>query len=342
MRRPSAGRPTERTVNERTALGQRERGGDTRLSRRLGRVLFVSLPFSATAFFIQMKRGEERMSFSTSRPPSVAAVQWLCAVAVTVLLPHPVVLCLSVVGAFAFGRLLGCSTRFLWMLLPFAAAIALTNPLFSHEGATVLCVIGRIPYTLEALAYGVNAAVMLSAVMLWCHAYAAVLTADRLMMLGRRLPRLTLTLCMARRWVPLFARRLSEVRRARRSLGLLHGKGRLRQEADILGAVIAWTPEQAILTARSMEARGYALKGKTAYTPYRYRLGDAVTVAVTVAALVAAALLCETFTWYPTIQAVGMTLTDTAAYAAAGVLLLAPSVWEGKERRRWQSCRSAI
>ncbi len=283
------------------------------------------------------------MSFTAARPPSVAAVQWLCTVAATVLIPHPLTVALSLCGAAGFLWAVGASRRGLWRLLPFAAVIALTNPLFVHEGDTVLCTLGSIPYTLEALAYGVNTAAMLTAVMLWCHAFSAVLTADRLMLLGgRRAPRLMLTLCMARRWLPLFGQRLGEVRLARRSLGLLDGKYRLRGEAEALLAVMSRSLESAILSARSMEARGYTLTGHTAFAPRKRDGGDDRRLWLTVAAAAVTATMTASFSWYPHLGAVGTAAGDLLAYGAAAVLFFMPMLFEGKERWQWRSCRSTI
>ena len=59
------------------------------------------------------------------------------------------------------------------MILRYAAAaataviIAVTNPLFSRNGATALFFVGDIPYTLEALVYGAVFAEMLMASLLW-------------------------------------------------------------------------------------------------------------------------------------------------------------------------------
>lgn len=285
------------------------------------------------------------MSFSAARPPAVGALQMLCAVTATVLLPHPLTVAISLAGAVAYACLLGVFAHSLLLFLPFAALVALTNPLFSHEGATVLFWLGDIPYTLEALAYGVNIALMLTAVMVWCRAFSAVLTADKLMALGgKRCPRLVLTLCMARRLLPLFTRRWQEVRLARRSLGLLGGRHRVREETNAFMAVIAWSLENAVISARSMEARGYALTGHTAFAPYTRSISDTVLMAVTLAAtavtVTATALGGGDFTWYPTMSAVGTSVWDITLYAASAVLFLTPAVFEGEERVRWRSCVS--
>ena len=84
---------------------------------------------------------------------------------------HPVCLVISLASALAYGIALNGrkAMRFsLVYLLPMTLMAALINLAFNHEGATMLAYLpSGNPLTLESLAYGVAAGVMLAAVALW-------------------------------------------------------------------------------------------------------------------------------------------------------------------------------
>lgn len=85
--------------------------------------------------------------------------------------------------------------------------VAVTNPLFSHNGVTPLFYLNGNPVTLEAFVYGAAIAVMVVGVMLWCRCYSAVMTSDKFLYLfGRAIPKLALVLSMALRFIPMFKR----------------------------------------------------------------------------------------------------------------------------------------
>ena len=143
---------------------------------------------------------------------------------ITMLVMHPAFLLVSLLSAAAYLAAL-CGGRYLlrqlrWVL-PLMALTALLNPLFNHRGMTVLFYLRNgNAVTWEALAYGLAAAAMLGAVLLWFASCNRVLTSDKLMALfGRALPAFSLLFSMALRFVPRFSRQVRQVAAAQRALG---------------------------------------------------------------------------------------------------------------------------
>ena len=104
---------------------------------------------------------------------------------------------------------------FVGALLAVALLAAGFNPLFNHEGATILGYWpSGNPLTLESVLYGGGTALMLLAALGWFSCLNRVMTADKWMCLvGRALPTLSLLLSMTLRLVPRFRARLEEIRR---------------------------------------------------------------------------------------------------------------------------------
>ena len=122
---------------------------------------------------------------------------------------HPVCLAISLIGAFIYSvslkgqRAVKFNVAF---ILPTMLVTALINPVFNHEGATVLTYLHTgNPLTLESIIYGIAAATMLAAVICWFTCYNEVMTSDKFVYLfGRIIPALSLILSMSLRFVPKF------------------------------------------------------------------------------------------------------------------------------------------
>ena len=80
-------------------------------------------------------------------------------------------------------------------MLPLLLLFAVLNPVFNHEGATILIYINDNPITLESIVYGFAAATMFISVIIWFSCYNAVMTSDKFIYLfGRVIPALSLVL----------------------------------------------------------------------------------------------------------------------------------------------------
>lgn len=201
----------------------------------------------------------------------------------TMFFMHPACLAVSLASAVTYSVYLRGrkAVRFsLTFMLPMMLLAAVMNPAFNHEGATILTYLpSGNPLTLESITYGVAAAVMLAAVVIWFTCYNEVMTSDKFVYLfGRIIPALSLVLSMTLRFVPKFTSQIKVVSEAQRCIGRDVSEGSIIQRArnglTILSIMVTWSLENAIETADSMKSRGYGLPGRTAFSIYRFDSRD--------------------------------------------------------------------
>ncbi|MDO4733166.1 MAG: energy-coupling factor transporter transmembrane component T [Bacillota bacterium] len=215
--------------------------------------------------------------------PAVSFLYFAMVMLYSVLLMHPICLGISFLSAFACSlRLNGRRARRfnLFFLLPMLIICALMNPLFNHEGITILFYLpGGSPITLEALCYGLAAAAMLATAICWFSCFNTVMSSDKLIyLLGRIIPGLSLVISLSLRLVPRFREQAGVIANAQRCLGRDISTGnvfqRMQKGFRIFSMLLSWALENAIETADSMRSRGYGLRGRTAFALYRWGSRD--------------------------------------------------------------------
>lgn len=292
------------------------------------------------------------MSGLVSRHPMVAAVYFASVLLVTMFTTDPWLMVLSLVGAMAYAALIDTRhfVRGLWWHALFFVMVALTNPLFSHKGVTPLFFLNGNPVTKEAVLYGVYLGTMLLAVLYWFHCLTLVLTEDKwLYLFGRVSPKLSLLLSTALRFLPLLRAQAARIRETQTAMGLYAGESwvdKLKGTLRVYSSLITWALENAIDTGASMKARGYGLRGRTHYAPYRFRRADGcllTVIAVADAAVVFALLNTGgAFAFYPAIVFPPLTTAYAVLCAASAVLCWLPAVLQVKEDLQWMYYRSTI
>ena len=251
--------------------------------------------------------------------PLCAFLYIFCVIGITIITRHPVMLGLSAAGALALLVLTG---RSIWAYPIMALVTALINPVFSHNGATILFFAGDIAVTAEAFVYGALFGVMLACAAAWSVIGSAILNSDKwIWLFGRIAPAAGLTLSCALRFVPLFASRVREFSQIQRA-------HTLRGYLSAFGAAVSWSAEEAIISADSMKSRGYGTARRTSFALYRFGRRDAGILAF----IVLISALCITslcmggaqFYCYPAVSAVKFRACDIAAYISFGALCIAP------------------
>lgn len=160
--------------------------------------------------------------------PTVLMTYFLSVLLVAMFVPNPVLQLSALLGACAFSAIISRRRQVLsdiGFYVPMFLMVAITNPLFSHNGVTPLFFLNGNPVTAEAFIYGAAIAVTVIGVMLWCKAFGAVMSSDKFLYLfGRAVPKLSLVLSMALRFVPRFKRQMKTVSRAQKAMGLYSSK----------------------------------------------------------------------------------------------------------------------
>lgn len=231
----------------------------------------------------------KRADAFSSCHPAINFFWFLAVILTTMLNSHPVFLGISFLAAFTYAaRLQGWRKVVKFNLiatLPAMVIVAFINPAFNHYGVTTLFYLKTGPVTVEAIVYGLVLASMLFISILWFSCYNRVMTTDKFVYLfGRVIPALSLVLSMVFRFVPRFGQQLTVIRNGQKAVGRDVKNGnifrRMRYGITILSVLITWALENAIDTSDSMRARGYGLKGRTAFSIFRFDRRDGVVTAV--------------------------------------------------------------
>lgn len=189
--------------------------------------------------------------------------------------------------------------------------------------------------TLESLVFGFVQGCQIATVCAWMTCVFELFTADKVIyLLGRVSPRLSLLVAVALRALPLVAQRYERVDVAQKGIGRGSGTGnmlfRLRNWVRRVSIVITWSIERFAEMSDSMRARGSLLRGRSAYSLYRFDARDrtlVLTMFGLITVCVVGVLFSQTAILYnPQIIFNRMTAISFVFYAAYLVFCLLPAV----------------
>lgn len=293
------------------------------------------------------------MNTFSSYHPAVLLLYFIAVLLVAMFTQNPVLLGVALLGGICFCTVLERPKNFLYNMafyIPLFLMIAVTNPLFSHNGVTPLFFLNGNPVTLEAVLYGLDIAAMLVAVIYWFKCYNHIMTSDKILYLfGKAIPKLSLILSTALRFIPLFKAQIKKIHQAQKAMGLYTGSGyvdKLRSAVRVFSAMLTWSLENAVDTGDSMKARGYGLKGRSHFGLFRFTARDGLLLgaALLLMAFVLLGLILgdTAFSFYPRIASLGATPAAILAYAAFGLLTFLPFILEIAENIRWKALLSTV
>lgn len=262
---------------------------------------------------------------------------------------NPVITGITLVSVIFLGVLVK-KREFIKMLfviyIPASVLAIIINPLFSHEGATILEYFpSGNPLTLESIVYGVVNGVMVCSVCVLFFSFNTVMTSDRIMYLtGRIMPAIALTISMSLRFIPEFKRHMGQVNRLQGCMG--KKGGRIKNGLAVFESMVMWSFEKSIERSDSMRARGYGVTRRTFYSKYTFsKIDIAYTVLIiTLFAFVLTNILCGNIysQYYPYFKIRGSGPAAILTYAAYAFLTAMPALDIIKENIRWKSLKSKI
>lgn len=235
-------------------------------------------------------------------------------------------------------------------MLPMLIFAAILNPLFNHEGATILNYFPNgNPLTLESILFGIAAAVMIATVICWFSSFNTIMTSDKIIYLtGRFFPSLSLILSMTLRFVPYFKRRLSLISDAQKGLGFKNKTSfdRIKNGTRILSVMITNALEDSVETADSMKSRGFGLKGRTSFSKYKFTVRDKLFLIITLFLGIYVATGYAggsvSFTYFPTIYRSELSLYSLSIFTAHLLLCALPIIIHCEEVLLWKAIQSKI
>ena len=270
-------------------------------------------------------------------------------------LNHPIAQAISLFCAGTYAVQAEGSKAVLFCLkwcMPVMLLTAFINPAFSHEGVTILLYFPTgNPLTLESILYGLSAGTMLATVMLWFLNFNRVITSDKFIYLfGRIIPAMSLVLSMTLRFIPKFKAQMELTVDAQKSIGRDISEGSLWHRTKIaitvLSIMVTWALENAIETADSMKSRGYGLKGRTAFSIYRFDDWDKMALLYLgfcgfylLSGLIVSAF---GFRYFPSIRYVGINSVTLSFQFVYFILCIMPVVLNWAEERKWRAIHSKM
>lgn len=285
--------------------------------------------------------------------PAINLLYFVSVLTGTILFRQPVFLAISYLCALCYLlKLRGLRALIPGLgLLPFAAAFALWYGSYRHFGITVIGTnfVGN-QLTLESFLCGATWAMVCVTVILWFGCLHAVFTTDKIVyLLGRISPRLSLYLSILLRTVPRLQKQAQRIETAQRAIGRGKGQGRLffrfRNALRRGSILLTWLVEGIVTTSDSMRCRGCSLRGRTAYSLYRFDNRDrsyVVGMCFLLSTMLLAVLLDQTVIRFaPRLVLMPITPLSGLFYAAWAVLCLLPPTLEWIGAKRFAQCRRA-
>ncbi len=191
---------------------------------------------------------------------------------------HPVFLAVGFACAFAYGVKRAGARRGLIQLgmVPLALLFACYYASYHHFGVTVLKqnFIGN-NMTLESFAYGLMTGLRGVTVCMWLGCLFSVVTSDKVVyLLGRISPLLSLGVTILLRLFPRIRLEGHRIHMARKGIGRGMNQGnvlqRVKNALAIFSMLITWIIQALALEADSMRSRGALLRGRKAFSIYRF------------------------------------------------------------------------
>ena len=278
--------------------------------------------------------------------PVVTALYFLLTAGVAAFSMQPVLMAMSLCGALIYSFLTvrkHRARRYLIYALIFLI-LTLVNPIFSHNGVTVLFYVNDRAVTFEAIFFGLIAAGTATAVLCHFASFTEIVTKDKLLCLTSTFaPKFALVLSMAFRFIPLYASQARRVRDAQKAVGLYKDGNivdRIRGGTRVFSILTTWGLEKGIVTADAMTARGYGTGRRTNYRRERFRSSDG-TVLTVILLLFVLTILCAALggfrtTYYPEIALPHSSTPTLAGYICYGLLCILPLLIDMKEWIKWK------
>lgn len=285
--------------------------------------------------------------------PTINFLYFLAVITFSTIYMNPVLIAISLAAGLLYSVYLGgrSSLKFAMMtILPIGLFAAVINIAFNHNGMTILAYFPTgNPLTLESIVYGLCAAALLANVILWFFCFNRIITSDKFIYLfGKIIPSLSLVLSMILRFIPGFKEQHKRVVSSQESLKRADNKGlinRIKHSANIFSIMLTWSLESSIITADSMNSRGYGLKGRTSFSYYRFYFRDGVMLSVIAALIILQIILtvlgCSAVTFYPYYEFF-LKPISIAGYVNYGILCAAPLIINLTEDIKWNYFQSRI
>lgn len=286
--------------------------------------------------------------------PAINFIFFLLMISMSAYFNQPVFLVITFVCPFVYSiKLIGMRAFvFNIILIPFIVVYSLIYSGYHHFGITDLSVnfIGN-KITLESVVSGMVIGIIVASILMWIACIHKIITCDKVIYLfGRVSPKLSLFLSILFRAVPRIKVQAKKINMAQKCIGKGINQGnifvRCYNFIRLVSIVIAWTMENFVETSDSMRSRGCSLKGRTAFSIYRFDYRDRSVVIwmfSLVSIILAGIVLDQTRILYnPEIILNKITPLSNVFYLAYFLLCMLPFYLQLYSEIRWEKYNNKI
>ncbi len=210
--------------------------------------------------------------------PTINLIYFVAVIFFTVAFNHPVFVMIAYLSAFAYSIKLNGKKQVVFnaVLIPLVFAYTAWYAYYNHFGITNLYsnfIDNKI--TLESLLYGLQLSITVATLLMIFSCLFAIFSTDKIIYLfGRVSPKFSLFISILLRTVPRVKLQAKRINTSQRGIGRgLHQRKFPIFIIDffrLVSITITWTLENFVESAASMKSRGYSLKGRTAFSIYRF------------------------------------------------------------------------
>lgn len=286
--------------------------------------------------------------------PTINLIYFVAVIFFTVVFNHPVFVMIAYISAFAYSIKLNGIKQIIFnvVLIPLIFAYTAWYAYYNHFGITNLYsnfIENKI--TLESLLYGLQLSITVATVLMILSCLFAIFSTDKIIYLfGRVSPKFSLFISILLRTVPRVKLQAKRINTSQKGIGRgLHQRIFPVFIIDffrLVSITITWTLENFVESAASMKSRGYSLRGRTAFSIYRFDNRDrsfvvSIFLCMTIVAMGYA--LNQTNIYYdPEIIMNKITPLSGVFYIAYAVLFLLPMILQIVGEYRFKRLRREI
>lgn len=279
--------------------------------------------------------------------PLVSFTYFFIVIGMSMIYMHPVLSLISLISATFYSLVLNKKRTFqtLKFTTIMALCITIANGLFVNRGLTVLFYFRYNPVTLESISYGMTSGIMMASVVMWFSCYNEIITSDKfLYIFGKILPSIALMVNMTIRLIPKLIDQTKIIANTQKTVGLDYEEGtlfmKIKSSMRILSILVTWALEDAVMTADSMKARGYGLKGRSNFSIYRFIKRDIIMISLI--GIIGLFLFVGYMNgygkllFYPTIENIKFDTLSIILYLSFLVITILPVCLEIVEEYKWK------
>ena len=272
--------------------------------------------------------------------PMVNLIYFSLVISGTIIFNHPIFLGISFLCGVVYSvKRCGRKTYiFTSVLILLVIIYGFYYSSYNHFGLTILKenMIGN-SITMESFVYGIVRGIKIAGLFIWLSCVYSVFTSDKIVYLfGRISPKMSLFLSILLRLFPRLKLETKRINRARMGIGRGVNQGnvfkRIKNIIAVLSILITWFIDAIGSVIESMKNRGSALKGRKAFSIYRFDNRDRTYVIVMFAnitiVLVAIILKQTDIIYNPRIIVAPITTMSYIFYISYGLFCIMPLLLE--------------